>query len=154
MCCRTESKVWSPLVNEEGKTHPYKMNLASQPQVSKSICMFPFPLTPGWLWSSFWPDPPRSQACVTPLVTPGTACAPYLPWKPAETDRQTWSELVGYLAAGKLLGLEVVSPAMCMLTPVTGRTEGTVEVWLNKSSLPLQSLLIFIDKKGLKRRVK
>ncbi|EOB04148.1 PDZ and LIM domain protein 1, partial [Anas platyrhynchos] len=30
---RTESKVWSPLVNEEGKTHPYKMNLASQPQV-------------------------------------------------------------------------------------------------------------------------
>ncbi|KAM6391038.1 PDZ and LIM domain protein 1 isoform 3-T3 [Pluvialis apricaria] len=29
---RTESKVWSPLVNEEGKTHPYKMNLASQPQ--------------------------------------------------------------------------------------------------------------------------
>ncbi|KFQ90688.1 PDZ and LIM domain protein 1, partial [Nipponia nippon] len=31
---RTESKVWSPLVNEEGKTHPYKMNLASQPQSS------------------------------------------------------------------------------------------------------------------------
>ncbi|XP_064370004.1 PDZ and LIM domain protein 1 isoform X2 [Dromaius novaehollandiae] len=29
---RTESKVWSPLVTEEGKTHPYKMNLASQPQ--------------------------------------------------------------------------------------------------------------------------
>ncbi|XP_040558727.1 PDZ and LIM domain protein 1 isoform X2 [Gallus gallus] len=29
---RTESKVWSPLVNEEGKAHPYKMNLASQPQ--------------------------------------------------------------------------------------------------------------------------
>uniref|UniRef100_A0A8B9DI17 PDZ and LIM domain 1 n=1 Tax=Anser cygnoides TaxID=8845 RepID=A0A8B9DI17_ANSCY len=68
---RTESKVWSPLVNEEGKTHPYKMNLASQPQVSNSICMFLFPLTPGWLWSSFWPDPPRSQACVTPLVTLG-----------------------------------------------------------------------------------
>ncbi|KAK2523552.1 Pdlim1 [Columba guinea] len=31
---RTESKVWSPLVNEEGKTHPYKMNLASQPQLT------------------------------------------------------------------------------------------------------------------------
>ncbi|XP_017581413.1 PREDICTED: PDZ and LIM domain protein 1 isoform X7 [Corvus brachyrhynchos] len=29
---RTEAKVWSPLVNEEGKTHPYKMNLASEPQ--------------------------------------------------------------------------------------------------------------------------
>ncbi|XP_066047452.1 PDZ and LIM domain protein 1 isoform X3 [Chamaea fasciata] len=29
---RTESKVWSPLVSEEGKTHPYKMNLASEPQ--------------------------------------------------------------------------------------------------------------------------
>ncbi|XP_074855707.1 PDZ and LIM domain protein 1 isoform X3 [Carettochelys insculpta] len=29
---RTESKVWSPLVTEEGKPNPYKMNLASQPQ--------------------------------------------------------------------------------------------------------------------------
>nr|XP_020664447.1 PDZ and LIM domain protein 1 isoform X3 [Pogona vitticeps] len=29
---RTESKIWSPLVTEEGKTNPYKMNLASQPQ--------------------------------------------------------------------------------------------------------------------------
>ncbi|KFP43580.1 PDZ and LIM domain protein 1, partial [Chlamydotis macqueenii] len=43
---RTESKVWSPLVNEEGKTHPYKMNLASQPQViyfasTKSLQVFP-----------------------------------------------------------------------------------------------------------------
>ncbi|XP_061857481.1 PDZ and LIM domain protein 1 isoform X2 [Colius striatus] len=34
---RTESKVWSPLVNEEGKTHPYKMNLASQPQEVRPI---------------------------------------------------------------------------------------------------------------------
>ncbi|KGL96330.1 PDZ and LIM domain protein 1, partial [Charadrius vociferus] len=34
---RTESKVWSPLVNEEGKTHPYKMNLASQPQEIRHI---------------------------------------------------------------------------------------------------------------------
>ncbi|XP_043407318.1 PDZ and LIM domain protein 1 isoform X3 [Chelonia mydas] len=29
---RTESKVWSPLVTEEGKPNPYKMNLASEPQ--------------------------------------------------------------------------------------------------------------------------
>ncbi|XP_071987155.1 PDZ and LIM domain protein 1 isoform X2 [Engystomops pustulosus] len=29
---RTESKIWSPLVNEEGKTNPYKMNLATNPQ--------------------------------------------------------------------------------------------------------------------------
>ncbi|XP_043912083.1 PDZ and LIM domain protein 1 isoform X2 [Protopterus annectens] len=29
---RSEAKVWSPLVSEEGKTHPYKMNLASEPQ--------------------------------------------------------------------------------------------------------------------------
>nr|XP_009939867.1 PREDICTED: PDZ and LIM domain protein 1 [Opisthocomus hoazin] len=39
---RTESKVWSPLVNEEGKTHPYKMNLASQPQEEQhttSVCV-------------------------------------------------------------------------------------------------------------------
>ncbi|RLW04046.1 hypothetical protein DV515_00006047 [Chloebia gouldiae] len=33
VCCRTEAKVWSPLVSEEGKTHPYKMNLASEPQL-------------------------------------------------------------------------------------------------------------------------
>ncbi|XP_066548914.1 PDZ and LIM domain protein 1 isoform X1 [Amia ocellicauda] len=29
---RSESKMWSPLVSEEGKTNPYKMNLASEPQ--------------------------------------------------------------------------------------------------------------------------
>ncbi|XP_060096941.1 PDZ and LIM domain protein 1-like [Heteronotia binoei] len=29
---RTQSKIWSPLVTEEGKTNPYKMNLASQQQ--------------------------------------------------------------------------------------------------------------------------
>ncbi|NXN16044.1 PDLI1 protein, partial [Indicator maculatus] len=34
---RTESKVWSPLVTEEGKTHPYKINLASQPQEIRHI---------------------------------------------------------------------------------------------------------------------
>lgn len=30
---RSESKMWSPLVSEEGKAHPYKMNLATEPQV-------------------------------------------------------------------------------------------------------------------------
>ncbi|XP_075114350.1 PDZ and LIM domain protein 1 isoform X1 [Leptodactylus fuscus] len=34
---RTESKVWSPLVTEEGKTNPYKMNLAANPQEIKQI---------------------------------------------------------------------------------------------------------------------
>ncbi|XP_036402502.1 PDZ and LIM domain protein 1 [Megalops cyprinoides] len=34
---RSESKMWSPLTSEEGKTHPYKMNLASQPQEVKPI---------------------------------------------------------------------------------------------------------------------
>lgn len=34
ICCRSEQKIWSPLVTEEGKRHPYKMNLASEPQVS------------------------------------------------------------------------------------------------------------------------
>ncbi|XP_074152028.1 PDZ and LIM domain protein 1 [Sminthopsis crassicaudata] len=29
---RSEHKIWSPLVTEEGKRHPYKMNLASEPQ--------------------------------------------------------------------------------------------------------------------------
>ncbi|XP_039337116.1 PDZ and LIM domain protein 1 isoform X1 [Mauremys reevesii] len=34
---RTESKVWSPLVTEEGKPNPYKMNLASQSQEIRHI---------------------------------------------------------------------------------------------------------------------
>ncbi|XP_006036874.1 PDZ and LIM domain protein 1 isoform X6 [Alligator sinensis] len=34
---RSESKIWSPLVTEEGKTNPYKMNLASQPQEIRHI---------------------------------------------------------------------------------------------------------------------
>ena len=34
ICCRSEQKIWSPLVTEEGKRHPYRMNLASEPQVS------------------------------------------------------------------------------------------------------------------------
>ncbi|XP_069836543.1 PDZ and LIM domain protein 1 isoform X4 [Dendropsophus ebraccatus] len=34
---RVESKIWSPLVTDEGKTHPYKMNLAANPQEIKPI---------------------------------------------------------------------------------------------------------------------
>ncbi|KAG8435173.1 hypothetical protein GDO86_013209 [Hymenochirus boettgeri] len=34
---RSESKIWSPLVSEDGKTNPYKMNLAHNPQEVKSI---------------------------------------------------------------------------------------------------------------------
>ncbi|XP_066536042.1 PDZ and LIM domain protein 1 [Hoplias malabaricus] len=34
---RSESKMWSPLVSEEGKSHPYKMNLATEPQEVKHI---------------------------------------------------------------------------------------------------------------------
>ncbi|XP_030012132.1 PDZ and LIM domain protein 1 isoform X2 [Sphaeramia orbicularis] len=34
---RSESKMWSPLVSEEGKAHPYKMNLASEPKEVKPI---------------------------------------------------------------------------------------------------------------------
>ncbi|KAK1791745.1 hypothetical protein P4O66_013724 [Electrophorus voltai] len=34
---RSESKMWSPLVSEEGKSHPYKMKLASEPQEVKHI---------------------------------------------------------------------------------------------------------------------
>ncbi|XP_028279445.1 PDZ and LIM domain protein 1 [Parambassis ranga] len=34
---RTESKLWSPLSSEEGKSHPYKMNLASEPREVKQI---------------------------------------------------------------------------------------------------------------------
>lgn len=34
--CRSEIKLWSPLSSEGGKTHPYKMNLESEPKV----CVF------------------------------------------------------------------------------------------------------------------
>ncbi|XP_018419960.1 PREDICTED: PDZ and LIM domain protein 1 isoform X2 [Nanorana parkeri] len=34
---RVESKIWSPMVTEEGKAHPYKMNLASNAQEVKQI---------------------------------------------------------------------------------------------------------------------
>ncbi|KAM9477858.1 PDZ and LIM domain protein 1 [Clarias gariepinus] len=34
---RSESKMWSPLVSEDGKSHPYKMNLASESQEMKQI---------------------------------------------------------------------------------------------------------------------
>ncbi|XP_005997319.1 PDZ and LIM domain protein 1 [Latimeria chalumnae] len=34
---RTESKIWSPLANEEGKPNQYKMNLASEPQAVRHI---------------------------------------------------------------------------------------------------------------------
>ena len=36
---RSEQKIWSPLVTEEGKRHPYKMNLASEPQVSACLSL-------------------------------------------------------------------------------------------------------------------
>ncbi|XP_048865023.1 PDZ and LIM domain protein 1 [Brienomyrus brachyistius] len=34
---RSESKMWSPLASEEGKSNPYKMNLASEPQDVRHI---------------------------------------------------------------------------------------------------------------------
>ncbi|XP_042314556.1 PDZ and LIM domain protein 1 isoform X2 [Sceloporus undulatus] len=34
---RSESKIWSPMVTEEEKTNPYKMNLASEPQEVRHI---------------------------------------------------------------------------------------------------------------------
>ncbi|XP_067828824.1 PDZ and LIM domain protein 1 isoform X2 [Heptranchias perlo] len=37
LIARSECKIWSPLTNEEGKQHPYKMNLATEPQEAKHI---------------------------------------------------------------------------------------------------------------------
>ncbi|XP_028845889.1 PDZ and LIM domain protein 1 [Denticeps clupeoides] len=34
---RSESKMWSPLSSEEGKSHPYKMNLATEPQEVRHV---------------------------------------------------------------------------------------------------------------------
>lgn len=37
---RSEIKLWSPLSSEGGKTHPYKMNLESEPKVCVCVCFF------------------------------------------------------------------------------------------------------------------
>lgn len=129
VCCRTESKVWSPLVNEEGKTHPYKMNLASQPQVSNGISVCSVSTyscltlelfltwsskelsmyhSVGRIWDSTMPIPPRNHLAFSNRL--------HLLW----SEASCWGELVGYVAKGKLLGLEVLSPAICMLTPTIG----------------------------------
>lgn len=34
MCCRPETKMWSPQVIEEGKVNPFKINLETEKQVS------------------------------------------------------------------------------------------------------------------------
>lgn len=36
---RSEAKLWSPLSSDEGKAHPYKMNLASEPRVCMCVDM-------------------------------------------------------------------------------------------------------------------
>ncbi|XP_065527818.1 PDZ and LIM domain protein 1 isoform X1 [Lathamus discolor] len=68
---RTESKVWSPLVNEEGKTHPYKMNLASQPQQRPTQFPRAFSMTcqPAGLTSCPLPMSPM-QAPVASIYNP------------------------------------------------------------------------------------
>lgn len=43
---RSEIKLWSPLSSEGGKTHPYKMNLESEPKVCVCVC-FPFHILNG-----------------------------------------------------------------------------------------------------------
>lgn len=48
ICRRSEQKIWSPLVSEEGKRHPYKMNLASEPQVSAYLCPSSASCFPAW----------------------------------------------------------------------------------------------------------
>ncbi|XP_065527821.1 PDZ and LIM domain protein 1 isoform X4 [Lathamus discolor] len=67
----TESKVWSPLVNEEGKTHPYKMNLASQPQQRPTQFPRAFSMTcqPAGLTSCPLPMSPM-QAPVASIYNP------------------------------------------------------------------------------------
>jgi hypothetical protein len=50
ICYRSEQKIWSPLVTEEGKRHPYKMNLASEPQVSTCSALSLLPPATSHLW--------------------------------------------------------------------------------------------------------
>lgn len=128
VCCRTEAKVWSPLVSEEGKTHPYKMNLASEPQVSPGITA----LVPSHSCKrSSGPDPPRSWAYVSLLIMLGVASCPILSeivWPlealrvglpPSRWEACCCGELIGCHAWASLLGSQV-SPAICMLPPTTG----------------------------------
>ncbi|XP_075791846.1 PDZ and LIM domain protein 1 isoform X2 [Pelodiscus sinensis] len=70
---RTESKVWSPLVTEEGKPNPYRMNLASQPQrpaqFQRSFSMTYQPLkSPSERNSRF--SPPAFQAPLAMVYNP------------------------------------------------------------------------------------
>lgn len=34
--CRAETRLWSPQVSEDGKAHPFKINLEAEPQVGSS----------------------------------------------------------------------------------------------------------------------
>lgn len=33
LICRGETRLWSPQVSEDGKAHPFKINLEAEPQV-------------------------------------------------------------------------------------------------------------------------
>jgi len=39
MCCRPETKLWSPKVIEEGQVNPFKINLEADKQVSVITCL-------------------------------------------------------------------------------------------------------------------
>lgn len=57
LLCRSEIKLWSPLSSEGGKTHPYKMNLESEPKVC--VCVFSV------LYFKWWQGPFQATLTVS-----------------------------------------------------------------------------------------
>lgn len=135
VCCRTEAKVWSPLVSEEGKTHPYKMNLASEPQVSPGITVCCCSLL--FLWENFQALSSKELSTCHSVNHVGGSIMPHTikrscgPWKdrlpPSWWEACCCGELkLSAMTKETCLGQRCLLPSACSHLPQG--TEGTVEV--------------------------
>lgn len=137
VCCRTEAKVWSPLVSEEGKTHPYKMNLASEPQVSPGITVCSCSLL--LLGENFQAWFSKEQSTCHSVNHVGGSIMPHTikrscgPWRPWEVDSLLHGEKpaavessLSAMTKETCLGQRCLLPSACSHRPQG--TEGTVEV--------------------------
>ncbi|XP_067876337.1 PDZ and LIM domain protein 1 isoform X1 [Heterodontus francisci] len=80
MIARSESKVWSPLSNEEGKQHPYKMNLASDQQgpahIQRTFSLVNPPIKPSPRASSPLSPTGIFKAPIATVYAPSSSCSP------------------------------------------------------------------------------
>ncbi|XP_042192922.1 PDZ and LIM domain protein 1 isoform X2 [Callorhinchus milii] len=72
---RSESRIWSPLTKEEGKQHPYKMNLASDPERPR--------YTQGTSWSAPCPPSVPGPGLRSSFSSPGSYKAAFAAVYPA-----------------------------------------------------------------------